>query len=214
MPFVLLLRPELATEKCINIFSKYNCFSVALGIESGSERVRKEILNRHYSNKLLLDIAKRLHSKKIKFRTYNMIGIPTETEEEIWETIDMNIKMKTDFPRGAIFTPMPGTKIVDIAQKNGYLNDDFSFDDIPNSILSQTILKKINKIKIKNLLYFFQSAIIFPKYKPFIKKLIQLKPNMLYRLWFYFIYVYLHKKSEKRVLGDYIKYLFAIKHYK
>jgi len=208
LPFVLLLRPELASEKCIDILAKYNCFSVAIGVESGSERVRKNILNRHYSNEDLINVAKRMHSHNIKFRTYNMIGLPTETEDEMWETIDINIKMKTDFPRGAIFTPMPDTKIVEIAKEYDYLDSDFCFDSIPSSIFQTTILKNVDADRIKNTLYFFQTAIIFPKLRNFIKKINKLKPNPIFKYWFYFIYAYLHKKSEKRALIPYIKYLF------
>jgi len=208
LPFVLLLRPELATKKCIDILCKYNCFSVAIGVESGSESIRKNILNRRYSNQDLIDLANELHKHNIKFRTYNMIGLPYESEKDIWETIDINIKMKTDFPRGAIFTPMPNTQIVDIAKNGGYLDNDFNFDSIPTSIFQTTILKDVDNNMIKNLLYFFQTLIIFPKSKFLIKRLIKMKSNILFKYWFYFVYAYLHMKSEKRALIPYIKYLF------
>lgn len=214
LPFVLLLRPELTTEKCVDILAKHKCYSVAIGVESGSERVRKEILNRHYSNQLLFDVAQRLHNKKIKFRTYNMIGLPTETEKELWETIETNIKMKTDFPRTSIFTPFPNTKIVDLAIKNGYLSSDFSFKDLPETILSRSILKKLDQEKIQITLYFFQSAIIFPRLKPIFKWLTNLKPNFLFRSWFYFIYAYLHQKSEQSNPVNYFFYLIANSRYK
>lgn len=214
LPFVLLLRPELVTEKCVDILAKHNCFSVAIGVESGSERVRSEVMNRNYSNKLLLEVGERLHKKGIKFRAYSMIGLPTETEEEMWETIDINIKMKTDFPKASIFIPLPGTKIVELAKEEGYLGQDFYFKDIPYSVLSETILKKLNKDKIKNTLYFFQTMIIFPKSRGIIKKLIKIKPNIFFRLWFYLIHAYLHKKSEKRSLIPFIKYIFSNRKYK
>jgi len=213
LPFLLFLRPELVTEKCVKILSKHKCHSVAIGVESGSERIRKRILNRNYSNKELMNVAERLHNNKIKFTTFNMIGIPTETEKEMWETIDINIKMRTDFPRGAVFTPMPGTKIVEIAKEKKYLDCGFSFSDIPHTILSNTILKKMNRDKIRNTLYFFQSAIIFPKHKRIIKRLIHNKPNIFFRLWFYLIYAHLHRKSQNWKLIPFIKYIYSNRRY-
>ncbi len=207
-PFVLLLRPELASDDCIRILAKHNCYSVAIGVESGSERVRRDILNRNYSNEYLIDVAKRLHKFKIKFRTYNMIGLPTETEKELWDTIDINIKMKADFPKAQIYLPLPDTKIVDIAKETGYLDHDFSFESIPPSIYQRTVLKKVDKNRIINSLYFFQTTIIFPKSIPLIKKLIKLKTNFLFKYWFSFIHVYLHRKSEKRALLPYIKFVY------
>lgn len=213
-PFVLLLRPELVSEKCVEILSKYKCYGVAIGVESGSERVRNEVLNRHYSNSQLEKIAKMLHGKGIKFRTYNMIGLPTETEEELWETVDMNIKMKTDFPRGAVFTPFPGTKIVDLCKEKGYLDGSFSFSDIPKTILSNTILKNVDSDRIKNSLYFFQTAIIFPQIRNLAKKMTKWPPNILFRMWFYAVYVCLHRKSEQRSIISYINYLWANRRFK
>lgn len=215
LPFVLLLRPELAKPEVIDVIKRHHCHSVAIGVESGSERVRKEVLNRHYSNTLLLEIADNLHRSGIKFRTYNMIGLPTETEDEMWETIELNIRMKTDFPRGAIFSPMPKTKITQMAIDKGYLDQGFSFDDVPKTILSHSILKKVDHNRLKNTLYFFQAAIVFPRLKSILKALIgNTKPNVIYLAWFYFIYIYLHKKSEGRKWLSYIQYLFANRAYK
>lgn len=210
LPFILLLRPELASEKVVNILGKYKCHAVAIGVESGSERVRKEILHRNYSNNLLVEVAERLHKVGIKFRTYNIIGIPGESETEMLETVDINIKMKTDFPRCAIFVPFPDTEIVKNAISLSLLDNDFSFDSIPNSILSHSILKYSQnyKNKIQNTMYFFQSMVLFPWVKWFFSFLSKLKPNIIYRLWFYFIYANLHRNLEKRSLFSYIIYAY------
>jgi radical SAM superfamily enzyme YgiQ (UPF0313 family) len=209
LPFVLLVEPRLATEKFVDLIAKYRCHCVALGVESGSERVRKEILNRRYSNEELVAVADRLHRKGIKIRTFNMIGLPTETEAELWETVEVNVKMKVEFPRGAIFTPLPGTQIVDIAKREGYLGEDFSFTSVPTTILSSTVLKKLDHDRIRNYLYFFQTAIIFPKCRRLLGTLIRWRSNPLYRLWFSLIYVYLHRKSEGRKLIPYIRYVWS-----
>jgi anaerobic magnesium-protoporphyrin IX monomethyl ester cyclase len=214
LSFVLLLRPELATEKCISILAHSHCLSVAIGVESGSERVRKEILNRNYSNSQLLDVAEILHNHNIKFRTYNMIGLPTETEDEIWETIEINCKMKTDYPRAGIFTPMPKTKIMDIVQSHGLISGDFDCTHIPKTILSDTVLKNCNQDRIQATLYFFQSAIIFPKLKKGFRFLMGKKPTAIGRFWFYCIYTYLHMKSEGRKFFPYLLFIYANRHYK
>jgi radical SAM superfamily enzyme YgiQ (UPF0313 family) len=209
LPFTLLLRPEYATEEVISLLAKYDCYSVALGVESGSPRVRQEVLNRKYSDDLLLKVAANLHKYNILFRTYNIIGLPGETEAELWETVDLNIKMKADFPIAAIFTPFPGTRIVKYAIGKRLLDEDFTYDSIPNSILETSILQHVNTGKIKNFLYFFQTMVIYPKSRSFLKKLINLKTNIFFKLWFYIIYAYLHKKSEKRSFWNYVVYIAA-----
>jgi radical SAM superfamily enzyme YgiQ (UPF0313 family) len=209
LPFVFLIEPQLATDRFIDLIARYNCKCVALGVESGSERVRKQILNRRYTNQELVTVAERFHRRNIKIRTYNMIGLPTETEAELWETIEVNWKMKTDYPRGAIFVPLPGTGIVDLAKREGYLDEDFSFRSIPTTILATSVLKKLDRDRIANCLCFFQTAIIFPKWTRFIKFLIRRRPNALYRLWFGVVYAYLHRMSEDRKWIPYIKYVLS-----
>lgn len=209
LPFVFLIEPHLATDKFIDLIARHRCKCAALGVESGSERVRTKVLNRRYTNQELVAVAERFHRRNIKIRTYNMIGLPTETEAELWETIEINVKMKTDFPRGAIFTPLPGTEIVDLAKREGYLDEDFSFRSIPTTILATTVLKKLDRDRISNSLCFFQTAILFPKLTMFIKFLIRRRPNALYRLWFGVVYAYLHRKSEGRKLIPYIRYVLS-----
>jgi len=209
LPFVLLLRPELVSARAVAILAKHNCYSVAIGVESGSERVRKEVLNRNYSNKLLIDVAERLHGAGIKFRTFNIIGLPSESKEELDETININIRMKTDFPRGAIFVPYPGTKIVEKAKSLGLLDVGFSYDDVPNTILSHSVLATKDSDYVKNMLCFFQSSIKFPGLKGIFRKLAALRPNIFYRIWFLLVYAYLHRKSENRGMISYIRFVYT-----
>lgn len=214
LPFVALVRPELATDEIIGILAKHRCMSVAIGVESGSERVRKDILKRRYTNDKLIEVAEALHRAGIKFRTYNMIGIPTETLDEIWETIELNVKMKADYPRGAIFTPMPGTELTRLAMEMGYLGVEFDFDDIPKTILAESILEKIDRGRIKNLLCFFQTAVKFPWSRPLIRQLVKIRPNILFRIWFLACYANLHRKFEGRSIVSYVRYVLANRAYK
>jgi radical SAM superfamily enzyme YgiQ (UPF0313 family) len=214
VPFVLFLRPELITEKVVSTLSKHNCCMVAFGVESGSERVRKDLLNRRYSNDLLVKAANLLHAAHIPFRTYNIIGLLSETEDEIWETININVVMKTAYPRAAIFSPMPGTKLTEVAIEQGYLGTGFSFDDLPNTILEKSILEGVDSDMIKNYLHFFQTAVIFPKLHGLIRRLVRVKPNPVFKAWFYFMYTHLHRKSEKRSIVSYIRYVYANRRYR
>ena len=213
-PFILLLRPELATEHVIKIISQYNCHSVAIGVESGAERVRREILNRRYSNELLLRVAGNLHNAGIPFKTYNMLGLPTETVEEMWETIDLNIKMKADVPRAVIFTPLPNTKIVDIAIHHGCLETDFDVQDIPSSSLQGSIVKGIDNTILLSTLYLFQTAVLLPRFRDVFRKRSLRKPSLVLKLWFYivyvyYLYVYLYGKIRLKYFFSFIKFMWA-----
>lgn len=213
-PFFLLIHPDRVTERCVDILKRHKCCGVAFGVESGSERVRREVLNRHYSNQLLLDVAERLHKNGLKFRTYSIVGIPTETEDELWETIDINVKMKADFPRVSICTPMPETRIFDLAKAEGLLDSDFTFEDVPHSLLMNSVLRNADRGRIENCACFFITAIKLPRLRRIIKWLTHTKPNFLYRWWGYFVFAYYLKRSEQRRLIPHLKSLWANRHWK
>jgi len=207
LPFIIQLRPELASQKCIDTFKNCKCHMVAIGIESGSEKIRKEILNRNYSNNTLIDIANRLHSAKIKFRTYNIIGIPTETEEDRFEAVHLNVLMKTDYPKQSIFSPFPGTKLTTMAKEKGYLSSDFSFDSLPKSVIMRSVLNipESEKNNIINMLHFFQTFVLFPKTIRLSKLLFKIPPNPIYKIWFMIVYAWIFMKSEGRNTYSFIK---------
>ena len=206
LPFVVLLRPELASEKCIELLKKYNCFSVAIGVESGSERIRKDLLHRNYSNDHLLEVSGRLHRAGLKFRTYNILGLPTESIEDMFETIAVNIAMKTDYPRPSMFSPYPGTKLTEKAIELGYLPENFSFDTVRQGIHQDTLLKMENKKQIINTLYFFQTFVLFPSTLKFSRYLVRFPPNFLFKLWFMVVYAVLSMRSEGRNFKNFVQF--------
>ena len=107
----LRIFPSLDLEKIFNYFKKANIVSVTIGLESGNYRVRKEILNRDYSNEHILLAANLAKKYGIKISLYNMIGLPTETALEFADTLTLNQKIQPDFHATSIFFPYPGTKL-------------------------------------------------------------------------------------------------------
>jgi len=205
----LLLRPELVSEPLVKILARTKCQSVSIGVESGSQRVRFDLMNRKYSNERLVEVADRLHAAGIKFRTYNMVGLPGESEDEMWETIDVNVRMKANYPKCAIFSPMPGTELTAEAMKLGHLDSHFSYDDVPFTTLSKSILKNVDNARIQNVMYFFQTAVRFPWLRKPLRRLTHWQPNFVFRWWFFLVYAWLHRKLEGRRLLSYLCFVFA-----
>ncbi|MFA5260475.1 MAG: radical SAM protein [Candidatus Omnitrophota bacterium] len=85
---------------------------INVGVESGSERIRREIMKRHYSNDDIIRTASLARDNGLKVHFLNMIGLPTETEEDIRQTIAVNRACQPDmWPSHSIFFPYPGTEI-------------------------------------------------------------------------------------------------------
>lgn len=209
LPYTCLIRPEFINENLVRLLKKTNCHMLAFGIESGSQRVRKELLERNYTNRQLVDAANLLKKYNIGFRTYNMIGFPTETHEEMFETLKLNMMIRSRYPWCSIFTPYPETKLSEFCLENGYLDRGFSYDDVPTSFFNGSVLKNVDKNFILNLHSFFQITVLFPALFPITVRLIRLPHNKFFRFIFKATYSYVCIKSENRSVYSFLRLALA-----
>lgn len=214
LPFICLVRADLVAadrEYAFNL-AKGGCQSVFFGVESGNEDLRNQVLKKQLDDKQIITAAELLHEAGITFRTYNILGLPDETLEDAYSTVELNIKIKADYPWCSIFSPFPGTELSDYALQKGYLSPTFSVEELDKSFFLSSQLELPHKRELQNLQKFFQTAVLWPWTFPLIKKLIKLPPNFLFRAWFGFVYFRVYIRSEKRNFWETFK--FAIKNYK
>jgi radical SAM superfamily enzyme YgiQ (UPF0313 family) len=97
---------------------------VRIGLESGNERLRKEILKRGMSNDDIRRAVRLLRRHGLQVSTCNMIGIPGETPEMIDETIQLNRELAPDNLQFSVFYPYPMTELHDVAVEQGLVQAD------------------------------------------------------------------------------------------
>jgi len=196
LPFICLVRIDLVTEDLIKAFKESKCKSVFFGIETGNEKLRNKLLNKNLSNKAIIRTAKLLKKYKIKFKTYNMLGLPDETLEDAMMTVKLNARIKTDYPWCSIFQPYPGTKLGDYTIEKGYLKEEFNYNDIVPYYSKSLLVNKKNINEIINLQRLFFYGVKFPFLIPLIRKLIMLPPNFIFGFLFIMGYAYTYLGSE------------------
>ena len=114
-----------------------------VGIESGNERLRNEILGKRLSNDALYNSIGLLKKHKIKVLSGNILGFPGDNIETALETIKVNIDLNVDYPTFAFFTPYPGTRLTEIAI-NAQLIEEKTFQDELNLFYNKLVLKLPN----------------------------------------------------------------------
>lgn len=107
----LRISPNVNIEPLVAALKEANFSFVNIGLESGSERVRKEILNRNYSNQDVVQFVRLLKQYGLKINFFNLIGIPGETPEDFRETVRVNRECQPDGNLLSIFFPYPGTDL-------------------------------------------------------------------------------------------------------
>jgi radical SAM superfamily enzyme YgiQ (UPF0313 family) len=93
-------------------------------IETADEQLRINVLKRYESNEDILRAMKILRKYNIKTSTSAIFGIPHETVESRWKTVELVEKCEPDMINTYLMYPFPGTEMVEIARKGGYLSDE------------------------------------------------------------------------------------------
>jgi len=117
----LRITPNSDLESLFAACKRCNFRFVNIGLESGSQRVRREILKRNYSNEDIINAAALAKKHGLEIHLFNMIGIPGETPADFKETIKVNRKCLPDSHFTSIFFPYPGTDLYFLCKKRGLL---------------------------------------------------------------------------------------------
>ena len=89
-----------------------------IGFESGSDRVLKS-LRKGCTRQQNLEAARICKKLGIKIWANYMLGLPTETNEEVLETLSMLEEIKPYHCSPAFYTPHPGSDLFEIGKKMG-----------------------------------------------------------------------------------------------
>ncbi|MFC1962415.1 B12-binding domain-containing radical SAM protein [Chloroflexota bacterium] len=121
LPFICNARPETLDQDMIGDLKAAGCELIQIGIESGSEYLRRQVLRRNITNENIIKTFEAVHRAGIATYSFNMVGIPSETPEMAEETIELNQRINPDDLQVSIFYPYPGTELYQVCEENGLL---------------------------------------------------------------------------------------------
>lgn len=122
LPFVCNANPLSLTDDKAKKLKDAGCDTIRFGIESGNERIRREILCRPMNNGVIINVFNITKRYNIKTSSYNMIGLPTETKEEVLDTLKLNAIIRPNFIKLMTFYPFKNTPIYDTCNDMGLIN--------------------------------------------------------------------------------------------
>jgi len=122
VPFVVNSHVKRLDPRVAAALGRAGCSILKLGIESGSPRVRKQVLKRHMTQKDILDTVESAEEHNLHTSGFLMVGLPTETDEERWETVDLLAETRIGRFRASFFFPFPGTEGWDMTVEGGYVD--------------------------------------------------------------------------------------------
>jgi len=148
IPFMCQTRIDRLDEDIIRALKEAGCFHLSLAIESGNDNIRNRILLKPYTNKHIIDIFELAKKYDLRTQSFNMIGIPGETKEQIFDTINLNKIVQPDRILCTIFTPFHGTSLGEYCFNNNLVKNSPKAD----TDIYSTISLKYNCINPKDLI--------------------------------------------------------------
>lgn len=108
-------RADLIREEEIETLSQRGLVQVDLGIEAGTDKSLK-ILKKGITVETVRKAVKIL-KKYVRVAGFFMIGIPGETEEDIYQTVSFAKELQLDSYSWSIFQPLPGSELFEMLVK-------------------------------------------------------------------------------------------------
>ena len=137
LPFHCHVRPNLVDEASAKLLKKAGCYSVHAALETADDELRK-LIERDMSKDVILNACKYLNDNGIKIMLQNILGLPTSTLKNDYETLELNIACKPLYAWCSLFQPYPGLELTEYARQKGLLDEN---KEIGRKFFEASILK-------------------------------------------------------------------------
>lgn len=116
LPYTCNGRIEHFSDEVIEGLRSSGCKTVYIGVESGNEWVRKNLLGRQHSDEDIVSCFSRLSDNGISTFAYNIVGFPFETSNQMEQTLTLNKRIKPGKGVVFYFYPYPATRLHEVCR--------------------------------------------------------------------------------------------------
>lgn len=158
------IRVDTLDGKLISLMKKSGLYSISVGIESGSDRIRK-LMKKNLDTKTIIEKVNLIHRCGIGLIGFFIVGYPGETKSDIKKTVRLACSLPLKRATFSAFKPFPGTEIYDELVRDNKINkmnwNNFSLDKVvwsPDGI-SKRELKNLRRYAF--LRFYLRPKILF-----------------------------------------------------
>jgi len=129
LPFWTATRLDTLTEEKTQLLVEMGCEGIGIGLEHGDEYLRNTLLNKHLKDDTMYKGFEMLSKYHVYTTINSMLGLPGETREDVFKTIEVNKKV-SNILKGHhniniyTFIPFSGTKLREMCIEKGYIDAD------------------------------------------------------------------------------------------
>lgn len=122
--FKISARVDTVKPALLEALAEAGCYRIHYGVESATPRLLKYLQKQTTPDKVA-QAFKWTKDVGIGTFAYCMIGIPTETREEMFNTVDFAISLDPDYAQFSICTPYPKTALYESMLEMGIISSDY-----------------------------------------------------------------------------------------
>ncbi len=122
--------------KMLKLIKSVGINHLVLAIESGSDRVLKDIMHKPLNTPMIREVVSNCHNLRIETDANILIGLPGETKKDIEDTRRFLKELDVNWLRIYIATPLIGSEMFDICVKNNYLSGNHIGSDFKKAVIS------------------------------------------------------------------------------
>lgn len=185
LPFVCLTTVNDVDDELLELMKDANCDLVRFGVESTTDRICKNIIKRKFSEEKLRKVFKKCKEIGLRTFSYNIVAHPTETKEEIINTMLLNSEIQPSGIRISLGYPYKGTEYYEIAKKMGQLDETTEYHNYSTGTKFKfTVEEKLWIDKFKSFFWWWlnvnQNELLYSLYNPLILELESIGINEWY----------------------------------
>ena len=173
--FVCNAHVRMFDEETASYLKEAGCRIVKFGIESGSDRIRRDVLHRYMTNRDIESAFGAAHKFGLHTSAFVMIGLPGEKKADVMETIRLLSRVRPGRFRWSLFFPYIGTRAYDIAAGAGAIDMEKmaaldNFTDETCMDLGPEVNLLVNKVK-DTLCAFVNGYAAIPEYASIVSEI-------------------------------------------
>ncbi|MBN2331280.1 MAG: B12-binding domain-containing radical SAM protein [Candidatus Aenigmarchaeota archaeon] len=139
-------RVNTVDDEMIRVMKSSGCIQIDFGVESGSDRVLRDIIDKRITTSQTREAFRLCRKHGMRTLANIMIGLPTETREEMLKTYSLAREIGANSYVLSITLPLPNTRLWDI------VDPDISEDEMYKlNFFDSELLPRFNRSGVKDL---------------------------------------------------------------
>ncbi len=125
VPFSMHARVETVNRDMLEQLATAGCRHITYGVESGSYRVRRHVMQRPVRNERIKQVFRWTRDAGITVTANYMLGLPDETPGDVAQTLELAEELEAYDFGYFVFYPYTGTRLFHYCRDSGFLPSDY-----------------------------------------------------------------------------------------